>query len=32
MWQTTDPLLFPPRAGTKVRIRKGALGNYFIAI
>ncbi|HVF95071.1 MAG TPA: hypothetical protein VM900_12225 [Sphingomonas sp.] len=32
VWQTTDPLLFPPRAGTKMRIRKGALGNYFLAI
>ena len=32
VWQTTDPLLFPPKPGTKVRIRPGALGNYFIAI
>ena len=30
LWVTTDPLAFAPRAGTKVRIRKGALGNYFI--
>ncbi len=32
VWATTDPMGFPPRSGAKVRIRKGALGNYFIAI
>lgn len=31
VWQTTDPLAFPPRPNTKVRIRRGALGNFFIA-
>jgi hypothetical protein len=32
VWATTDPMPFPPKPGDKVRIRKGALGNYFIAI
>lgn len=32
VWQTTDPMNFPPRAGAKVRIRKGALGNYFLNV
>ena len=32
VWQTTDPLAFPPKNGTAVRIRRGALGNYFIAL
>lgn len=32
VWRTTDPMPFPPRAGAKVRIRQGAMGNYFIAI
>ena len=32
VWQTTDPLTFPPKIGTPVRIRRGALGNYFIAL
>lgn len=32
VWATTDPMSFPPKAGSKVRIRRGALGNYFIAI
>lgn len=32
VWVTTDPMPFPPRTGKKIRIRKGALGNYFIAI
>jgi hypothetical protein len=32
VWVTTDPMPFPPKSGEKVRIRKGALGNYFIAI
>lgn len=31
-WMTTDPMPFPPKAGAKVRVRKGALGNYFISI
>lgn len=30
VWRTTDPMGFPPKPGTAVRIRKGALGNYFI--
>ncbi len=30
VWRTTDPLGFPPKTGTEVTIRKGALGNYFI--
>jgi len=32
VWVTTDPMPFPPRAGAKIRIRKGAVGNYFLAI
>jgi hypothetical protein len=32
VWVTTDPMPFPPRAGAKIRIRKGAMGNYFLAI
>jgi hypothetical protein len=30
VWQTTDPMAFPPRPGDKLRIRQGALGNYFL--
>jgi hypothetical protein len=32
LWVTTDPVPFPPKPGSKVRIRKGAMGNYFIAV
>jgi hypothetical protein len=32
LWVTTDPMPFPPKPGRKVRIRKGAIGNYFIAV
>jgi hypothetical protein len=32
VWRTTDPLAWPPKAGAKIRIRKGTLGNYFIAV
>lgn len=32
VWQTTDPLPFTPKAGTKIRIRKGTLGSYFMNI
>ncbi|SFS11483.1 hypothetical protein [Sphingomonas jatrophae] len=32
VWMTTDPMSFPPKAGKAIRIRKGALGNYFLAI
>ena len=32
VWQTTDPVNFPPRPGAEIRIRKGAMGNYFIAV
>lgn len=31
VWQTTDPMAFPPKPNAKVRIRRGALGNFFIA-
>ncbi len=31
-WQTTDTMNFPPRPGTAVRIRKGAMGGYFIKV
>lgn len=30
VWQTTDPMNFPPKPGDKIRIRQGALGNYFL--
>jgi hypothetical protein len=30
VWITTDPMPFPPKPGAKIRIRKGALGNYFL--
>lgn len=30
VWITADPMPFPPRAGTKVTIERGSLGNYFI--
>jgi hypothetical protein len=32
LWVTTDPMPFPPKAGSKVRIRKGTMGTYFIAV
>ena len=32
VWQTTDALNFPPRAGAKVRIRKGAMGGFFLNV
>lgn len=32
VWSTTDPVPFPPKPGTKIRIKRGALGNYFLAI
>lgn len=32
VWRTTDPMPFPPRAGDAIRIRQGALGNYFIRV
>jgi len=31
VWQTTDPMNFPPKPGDKIRIRQGALGNYFLS-
>ncbi len=32
VWQTTDPMNFPPKPGDKIRIRQGTLGNYFLAV
>ncbi len=32
VWQTTEPMNFPPRAGDKIRIRQGTLGNYFLFV
>ncbi len=32
VWMTTDPMPFPPKVGAKIRIRQGAMGNYFIAV
>lgn len=31
VWQTTDPMNFPPRPGDKIRIRAGSLGSYFLS-
>jgi hypothetical protein len=31
-WRTTDPMLFTPRNGAKIHIRKGTLGNYFLSV
>ncbi|QHL90371.1 hypothetical protein GVO57_05380 [Sphingomonas changnyeongensis] len=30
VWQTSEPITFPPKAGEAVTIRKAALGSYFI--
>jgi hypothetical protein len=30
VWQTTEAVTFPPKRGAKIRIRKGAIGNYFL--
>lgn len=30
VWQVIDPMPFPPKAGARIRIRQGALGNYFL--
>jgi hypothetical protein len=32
VWQTTDPMNFPPKPGAKIRIRRGTLGNFFMMI
>ncbi|WP_022686273.1 hypothetical protein [Sphingomonas phyllosphaerae] len=32
VWQTTEAMSFPPKAGEKVRIRKGAMGGYFMNV
>jgi hypothetical protein len=32
VWSTTDPMPFPPKPGAKIRVKRGALGNYFLAI
>lgn len=32
VWQTTEAMTFPPKAGDKIRIRKGAIGSYFINV
>ncbi len=32
VWQVIDPMPFPPKAGAKIRIRQGTLGNYFLAV
>lgn len=32
VWTTTDPMAFPPKPGDKVRIRRGTMGTYFIAV
>lgn len=32
VWQTTDPMNFPPKPGAKIRIRQGTLGNYFLLV
>ena len=30
VWRNTDALDFPPKAGAKMHIKKGAIGNYFM--
>ncbi|WBH15398.1 hypothetical protein [Sphingomonas radiodurans] len=30
VWQTTEAVMFPPKPGATIRIRKGAIGSYFI--
>ncbi|WP_153002721.1 hypothetical protein [Sphingomonas endophytica] len=32
IWQVTDPMPFPPKAGAEVRIRKGAMGGFFLNV
>lgn len=32
VWQTTDPMNFPPKAGARIRIRKGAMGAFFLHV
>ena len=32
VWQTTDPMPFPPKSGAKIRIRKGAMGAFFLNV
>lgn len=32
VWQTTEPLPDVPKAGQKIRIRKGAMGSYFLTV
>lgn len=32
VWQTTESMTFPPKTGEKIRIRKGAIGSYFITV
>lgn len=32
VWQTTEAMTFPPKPGDKIRIRKGAIGSYFISV
>jgi hypothetical protein len=32
VWVTTDPMPFPPKQGEAIRIRKGVMGNYFLAV
>ena len=32
VWQTTEAMNFLPRAGAKVRVRRGAMGGYFINV
>jgi hypothetical protein len=31
VWQTTEPMPFPPRSGDKIRIRQATLGSYFLS-
>ena len=32
VWQTTDPVNFLPKVGAPIRIRKGSMGTYFLAV
>lgn len=32
VWQTTESVVFPPRTGDPLQIKKGALGSYFLKV
>lgn len=32
VWEATDPMPFPPKAGAEIRIRKGMMGGFFMNV